>query len=204
PAIQKLNPSLKLPNQAIVSVHRSDGSGTTFIFTNYLSKESADWKSKVGSNTAVEWPGGIGAKGNEGVANNVAQTKGSIGFVEYAYSKQNKMTHTKLINKDGKAVEPTAAAFTAAASGADWLGTPGFGVILTDQPGAASWPIAAATFILMHKQPTDPAASAEALKFFKWAYSKGDKLAEELDYVPLPDKHVEEIEKVWGSDIKSK
>jgi phosphate transport system substrate-binding protein len=141
---------------------------------------------------------------NEGVANNVSQTKGSIGYVEYAYAKQNKMSHTKLVNKDGKAVEPTAAAFTAAAAAADWQGTPGFGVVLTDEPGAGSWPIAGATFILMHKQPQDAAASAEALKFFKWAYSKGDKMAEELDYVPMPDKVVDSIQKVWSSDIKTK
>jgi phosphate transport system substrate-binding protein len=204
PAIQKLNAAAKLPQQAIVVVHRSDGSGTSFLFTDYLSKVSADWKSKVGANTAVEWPVGIGAKGNEGVANNVSQTKGSIGYVEYAYAKQNKMSHTKLVNKDGKAVEPTAAAFTAAAAAADWQGTPGFGVVLTDEPGAGSWPIAGATFILMHKQPQDAAASAEALKFFKWAYSKGDKMAEELDYVPMPDKVVDSIQKVWSSDIKTK
>ena len=136
PAIQKLNPSVKLPAQPIVVVHRSDGSGTTFLFTDYLSKVSADWKSKVGANTAVEWPVGIGAKGNEGVANNVAQTKGSIGYVEYAYAKQNKLTNTKLINKDGKAVAPTAESFMAAAANANWEGTPGFGVVLTNEPGA--------------------------------------------------------------------
>jgi phosphate transport system substrate-binding protein len=202
PAIAKLNPNAKLPSQAIAVVHRSDGSGTTFIFTDYLSKVSADWKSKVGANTAVEWPGGIGAKGNEGVANNVAQTKGSIGYVEYAYAKQNKLTFTKLVNKDGKAVDPTAASFTAAAGSADWVGTPGFGVILTNEAGAGSWPIAGATFILMHKQPQDPAASAEALKFFAWAYTKGDKMAEDLDYVPMPDNVVTAIQKVWASEIK--
>jgi len=202
PAIAKLNPNAKLPSQAIAVVHRSDGSGTTFIFTDYLSKVSADWKTKVGANTAVEWPGGIGAKGNEGVANNVANTKGSIGYVEYAYAKQNKLTFTKLINKDGKAVDPTAASFTAAAASADWTGTPGFAVILTDEPGAGSWPIAGATFILMHKQPQDPAAATEALKFFAWAYTKGDKMAEDLDYVPMPDSVVNAIQKVWASEIK--
>jgi phosphate transport system substrate-binding protein len=202
PAIAKLNPSAKLPAQAIAVVHRSDGSGTTFIFTDYLSKVSADWKSKVGENTAVEWPVGIGAKGNEGVANNVAQTKGSIGYVEYAYAKQNKLTFTKLVNKGGKTVEPTAAAFMAAAANADWAGTPGFAVLLTDQPGDASWPIAGATFILVHKQPKDPAAAAEALKFFAWAYAKGDKMAEDLDYVPMPDGVVNAIQKVWVSEIK--
>jgi len=202
PAIAKLNPNVKLPSQPIVVVHRSDGSGTTFLFTDYLSKVSPDWKSKVGANTAVEWPTGIGAKGNEGVANNVAQTKGAIGYVEYAYAKQNKLTFTKLINKDGKAVDPTAASFTAAAASADWVGTPGFGVILTDEPGAASWPLAGATFILMHKQPQDPAAATEALKFFSWAYSKGDKMAEDLDYVPMPDSVVNAIQKVWATEVK--
>jgi phosphate transport system substrate-binding protein len=202
PAIQKLNPSVKLPSQAIAVVHRSDGSGTTFIFTDYLSKTSADWKSKVGANTAVEWPVGIGAKGNEGVANNVAQTKGSIGYVEYAFAKQNKLTTTKLVNKDGKAVAPTADAFQAAAASADWNGTPGFGVILTNEAGANSWPISGATFILIHKQPQDPAAASEALKFFAWAYAKGGKMAEDLDYVPLPAKVVAAIQKVWASEIK--
>jgi phosphate transport system substrate-binding protein len=202
PAIQKLNPNAKLPSQAIAIVHRSDGSGTTFIFTDYLAKVSADWKSKVGANTAVEWPGGIGAKGNEGVANNVAQTKGSIGYIEYAYAKQNKLTFTKVINKDGKPVEPTAESFTAAAANADWMGTPGFGVILTNEAGAGSWPIAGATFILMHKQPQDPAAASEALKFFAWAYAKGDKMAQDLDYVPMPDKVVAAIQKVWATEVK--
>jgi phosphate transport system substrate-binding protein len=202
PAIQKLNPSAKLPSQAIAVVHRSDGSGTTFIFTDYLSKTSGDWKSKVGANTAVEWPVGIGAKGNEGVANNVAQTKGAIGYVEYAYAKQNKLTFTKLVNKDGKTVAPTADAFQAAAANADWTGTPGFGVILTDEAGANSWPISGATFILIHKQPQDPVAAHEALKFFAWAYAKGGKMAEDLDYVPLPAKVVGAIQKAWASDIK--
>lgn len=202
PAIAKLNPNAKLPAQAIVVVHRSDGSGTTFLFTDYLSKVSADWKSKVGANTAVEWPGGLGAKGNEGVANNVAQTKGSIGYVEYAYAKQNKMTSLNMLNKDGKAVAPAAEAFKAAAANADWQGTPGFGVILTDQAGPVSWPIAGATFILMHKQPKDAAAAAEALKFFAWAYGKGGKMAEELDYVPMPEKVVGAIQKAWTEQIK--
>jgi phosphate transport system substrate-binding protein len=202
PAIAKLNASVKLPSQPIVVVHRSDGSGTTFIWTDYLSKVSAEWKSKVGANTAVEWPVGIGAKGNEGVANNVGQTKGSIGYVEYAYAKQNKLVNTKVINKDGKAVAPTAEAFMAAAANADWEGTPGFGVILTNEPGAGSWPVAGATFILMHKQPRDPAAAAEALKFFDWAYAKGDKMAEELDYVPMPDSVVGAIKKVWAKEVK--
>jgi phosphate transport system substrate-binding protein len=202
PAIAKLNPSAKLPAQAIVVVHRSDGSGTTFIWTDYLSKVSADWKSKVGANTAVEWPVGLGAKGNEGVANNVGQTKGSIGYVEYAYAKQNKLTFAKLVNKDGKAVAPTSESFQAAAASADWVGTPGFGVILTNEAGAGSWPVSGATFILIHKQPQDPAAAAEALKFFAWGYSKGAKMAEDLDYVPMPSAVVTAIQKVWAAEIK--
>jgi phosphate transport system substrate-binding protein len=202
PAIAKLNPSVKLPTQAIVVVHRSDGSGTTAIFTDYLAKVSADWKSKVGTNTSVEWPAGIGAKGNEGVANNVAQTKGAIGYVEYAYAKQNKLTHTKMMNKDGKAVEPTADSFTAAAANANWEGTPGFSIMLTNEAGAAAWPIAGATFILMHKVPQDAASSKEALKFFAWAYEKGDKMAVELDYVPMPEKVVAAVKKVWAGDVK--
>jgi phosphate transport system substrate-binding protein len=202
PAILKLNPSAKLPSQAIVVVHRSDGSGTTFIWTDYLSKVSADWKSKVGANTAVEWPVGIGAKGNEGVANNVQNTKGSIGYVEYAYAKQNKLTTVSMVNKEGKVVEPNSASFQAAAASAKWDKADGFYVILTQQPGAASWPIAGATFILIHKQPKDPAAASEALKFFAWAYAKGDKMAEELDYVPMPKNVAAEIEKVWATEIK--
>jgi phosphate transport system substrate-binding protein len=201
-AIKKLNPSAKLPSDAIAVVHRSDGSGTTFNFTYYLSDVSADWKSKVGSDASVEWPTGIGAKGNEGVANNVAQTKGSVGYVEYAYALQNKLTYTKMVNKDGKTVAPTSEAFQAAAAGADWASKPGFGVILANQPGADSWPMTAGTWILMYKQPKDPAASAEALKFFDWAYKNGDKMAEELDYIPMPDKVVAEVEKMWAADIK--
>jgi phosphate transport system substrate-binding protein len=201
-AIKKLNPTAKLPAQAIVVVHRSDGSGTTFVFTDYLSKVSADWKSKVGANTAVEWPTGLGAKGNEGVANNVAQTKGAIGYVEYAYAKQNKLTFSKLINQAGKTVAPTVESFTASAANANWEGTPGFGVILTNEPGDTSWPISSATFILIHKQPQDAAAATEALKFFAWAYAKGGPAAQELDYVPMPAKVVTAIQKVWAADIK--
>jgi phosphate transport system substrate-binding protein len=202
PAIKKLNPNAKLPSQAIAVVHRSDGSGTTFNFTYYLALVSPDWKSQVGSNTSVEWPIGIGAKGNEGVSNNVSQAKGSIGYVEYAYARQNKMTYTKMVNKDGKTVAPTAEAFQAAAANANWNSAPGFGLILANQPGTESWPMTAATFILMPKQPPDPVAAAEALKFFAWAYAKGDKMAEELDYVPMPKKVVEDIEKVWAREIK--
>jgi phosphate transport system substrate-binding protein len=198
PAIQRLNPNLKLPSTAIVVVHRSDGSGTTFIFTDYLSKVSPDWKSNVGTSTSIEWPVGIGAKGNEGVSNNVAQTKGAIGYVEYAYALQNKMTTVKMINKDGKAVEANSATFQAAAANADWANSDDYYVVLTNEPGADSWPIAGATFILMYKQPQDPASSAAALKFFDWAYTKGSKAAEELDYVPLPPEVIAQIEKTWA------
>jgi phosphate transport system substrate-binding protein len=203
PAIKKLNPKLSLPSTAISVVHRADGSGTTFNFTDYLSKVSADWKSKVGSGTAVEWPVGVGAKGNEGVSGNIGQTKDSIGYVEYAYAKQNKLTYTKLVNKAGKTVDPTMEAFKAAAANADWTHAPGYYLILTDQPGDKSWPIVASTFVLMHKEPADKAASAEAVKFFKFSFEKGTKMAEELDYIPMPDSVVKLIEKTWSADIKS-
>ena len=203
PAIKKLNPSLKLPSTAIAVVHRSDGSGTTFNFSDYLSKVDPDWKSKVGSGTTVEWPAGVGAKGNEGVSGNVGQTKNSIGYVEYAYAKQNKLTYTKLVNKAGKTVAPTMDAFKAAASNADWANAPGYYLILTDQPGDMSWPIVASTFVLMHKDPADKANSSEAIKFFKFAFAKGEKMAEELDYISMPDSVVKLIEKTWSSDIKS-
>jgi phosphate transport system substrate-binding protein len=203
PAIAKLNPKLKLPTDAITVVRRSDGSGTTFNFTDYLSKASAEWKSKVGSGTAVEWPAGVGAKGNEGVAGNISQTRNAIGYVEYAYAKQNKLTYTAMINSAGKTVQPTVAAFQAAASSADWAKAPGYYLILTNQPGEASWPITAATFILMHKDATDKAASQEAIKFFKWAFEKGGKMAEELDYIPMPEPVVKLIEKTWSAEIKS-
>jgi len=202
PAIKKLNPSAKLPSQAIAVVHRSDGSGTTFNFAYYLAQVSPDWKTKVGFNTSVEWPVGIGAKGNEGVSQNVGQTNGAIGYVEYAYALQNKMTYTKMINKDGKTVSPTSDAFQAAAANADWNSVPGYGVILANQPGASSWPMTAATFILIPHQPQDPAAATEALKFFAWAYAKGAKMAEELDYVPMPAKVVSSIEAMWSKEIK--
>jgi phosphate transport system substrate-binding protein len=202
PAIAKLNPNVKLPDQAIAVVHRSDGSGTTFNFTTYLSDVSADWKSKVGTSTAVQWPMGIGAKGNEGVANNVGNTKGSLGYVEYAYALQNKLTYTKMINKAGKTVAPTSEAFQAAAANADWNSVPGFGVILANQPGDQSWPMTAATWILVYKQPSDPAATAEALKFFAWAYKNGAKMAEALDYVPMPAKVVSDVEKNWTKEVK--
>jgi phosphate transport system substrate-binding protein len=202
PALKKLNPTAKLPSTAIALVHRSDGSGTTFVFTNYLSKVSADWKSKVGSNTSVEWPAGIGAKGNEGVANNVGNTKGSIGYVETAYAKQNHLTTTKMINKDGKVVVATPEAIMAAAAGADWANAPGFYMIITDSAGAASWPIAGATFILVPKQPKDIAATKEALQFFAWAYKNGGAMASSLDYIPMPDSVVKLIQAKWASEIK--
>ena len=197
-AIKKLNPSVKLPSADIVVVHRADGSGTSFNFTNYLSKVSADWKDKVGENQSPEWPTGVGSKGNEGVAGSVAQTKGSIGYVEYAYAKQNKLTYADMVNKDGKKVEPTIAAFQAAAANADWAKAPGYYVILTDQPGAASWPITASTFILVYKDPQDKAAAGEAVKFFKWGFEKGAKLAEELDYIPMPAPVVALVDKTMG------
>ena len=202
PAIQKLNPNVKLPNKAIAVVHRSDGSGTTFLFTDYLSKVSPPWKEKVGSDTAVQWPVGIGGKGNEGVANMATQTDGSIGYVEYAYAKQNKMPYAAMINKAGKRVEPKLETFQAAASNADWEGTPGYGVILTDEPGAESWPITGASFILMHQKPRDPQAAKAALNFFDWAYKHGDKMAEELDYVPMPKKVANLVRATWSKDIE--
>ncbi len=203
PAIKKLNPKLSLPSAAIAVVHRADGSGTTFNFTDYLSKVSSDWKAKIGSGTVVEWPVGVGAKGNEGVAANIGQTKNSIGYVEYAYAKQNKLTYTGLVNKAGKPVQPTNEAFQAAASNADWAHAPGYYLILTDQPGDKSWPIVASTFILMRKDATDKAASQEALKFFKFAFEKGGKMAEELDYIPMPASVIQLIEKTWSAEIKS-
>jgi phosphate transport system substrate-binding protein len=200
--IRRLNPNLKLPSQAITMVHRSDGSGTTFAFTDYLAKVSPDWRSKVGSITSVDWPTGIGAPGNEGVADTVAKTKGSIGYVEYAYATQRKLASATLTNRDGKSVVPSIRSFAAAASNANWQDAPGFRVNLTNAGGAATWPIAGATFILMHKRPSDPAAAAQALKFFDWAYTKGGRMAEELDYVPVPANVVSAVRKIWASEIK--
>jgi phosphate transport system substrate-binding protein len=201
-AIKKLNPGAKLPSQAIAVVHRSDGSGTTFNFTYYLSDVSDRWKNEVGTEKAVQWPVGIGAKGNEGVANNVAQTGGSIGYVEYAYAKQNKLTYTKMVNKAGKTVAPNAETFQAAAANADWGSKPGYGVILANQPGDTSWPMTAATWILVYKHPKDPAATAQALKFFAWSYAHGDNMALDLDYVPMPSNVVKDVEKTWAQEIK--
>ena len=197
PAIKKLNPSLNLPNVPITVVHRSDGSGTTFIFANYLSKVSTEWAKNVGAGTSVDWPVGIGAKGNEGVAGNVAQTAGSIGYVEYAYAIQSRLRYTRLKSHDGQVVSPSMASFKAAAAHADWDRADHFYMILTDQPGADAWPIENPTFILMRKQPSNVAASAEALKFFKWAFEKGDRMAESLFYIPLPDTVVRRIEAGW-------
>ena len=202
PAIVELNSNTTLPPQPILVAHRADSSGTTFILTDYLSKVSPEWKSNVGSNTSVKWPTGTRANGNEGVANSVKDTKGAIGYVEYAYARQSQLATVSMINKDGKTVEPSSAAFQTAAWNAKWDSADGFYVILTDEPGVASWPMTGATFILVHKLPNDPAAVGEALKFFAWAYAKGDKMAEDLDYVPLPKDLVMEIEKVWASEIK--
>ena len=199
PAIKKLNPSLNLPDQTIAVVHRSDGSGTTFVFATFLSRVSSDWKSNVGAATSVDWPTGIGAKGNEGVAGNVAQTSGAIGYVEYAYALQNHLKYAKMVNKDGKTVEPTLASFGAAAAHADWstAAQNNFYVILVDEPGADSWPITATTYIIMYKQPSDPAASAATLKFFKWAYANGGDMAKSLVYVPMPANAVQAIQASW-------
>ena len=201
-AIKKLNPNAKLPSAAIAVVHRSDGSGTSFNYTTYLSQVSPDWKSKVGAAASVEWPVGLGAKGNEGVANNVQQTKGSIGYVETAYAKQNKLTTVKMVNAAGKVVEANAASVQAAAANADWAKAPGFYLIITNQPGDGSWPISASTFILMPKKVKDGAAAAEALKFFAWAYKNGDGMAGDLDYVPMPAAVKELVQKTWPN-IKS-
>jgi phosphate transport system substrate-binding protein len=201
PAIKALNPSVALPATAIAVVHRSDGSGTTFIWTDYLSKVSPEWKDQVGESTAVQWPVGIGAKGNEGVAGTVGQTIGAIGYVEYAYAEQNKLAYVRMKNHDGKVVSPTAASFQAAADGAQWDTAQDYYVILTDAPGAGSWPIAGSTFILMHAKPSDPKAAAEALRFFAWGYSKGSEAAARLDYVPMPDQVVKGIEAMWHARI---
>ena len=203
PAIVALNKDLKLPAQAISVVHRSDGSGTTFIWTNYLSKVSSEWKSKVGEGTAVEWPSGVGGKGNEGVAATVQQLSGAIGYVEYAYALQNKLTHTQVQNRASEFVVAHATSFAAAAAGADWTHAPGFYLILTDQPAKGAWPITGSVFVLMHKKQDKPATAAEILKFFNWAYSdEGAKLAGTLDYVPLPTPVVQQIETSWKTQLK--
>jgi phosphate transport system substrate-binding protein len=202
PKIAALNKGVKLPDAAINVVHRSDGSGTTFIWTNYLSKVSPEWKTRVGEGTSVQWPVGTGGKGNEGVASFVKQIKGSIGYVEYAYALQNKMAYALVKNKDGEFVKPDAATFKAAAAHANWERAPGFYEILTDEPGKDSWPITGATFILMHKIQDKPAQAAEVLKFFDWAYANGDNMAMALDYVPMPDKVVKLVQNAWKTQIK--
>lgn len=202
PRIVKLNPGVKLPTLPVSIVHRSDGSGTTFIFTNYLSKASPTWKAKAGEGTSIKWPTGVGGKGNEGVAAYVQRIKGAIGYVEYAYALQNKMNTAQLKNRDGQFVAANEASFMAAAANAKWDKANGFYEILTDEPGKASWPISGATFILVHKQG-DAARTTEVLKFFDWAYSKGDKMALELDYIPLPDNVVKLIQTSWKENIKN-
>src|SRR3990172_6181895 len=202
PALVALNQDIKLPDETITVVHRSDGSGTTFIFTNYLSKASADWKAAVGEGTAGSWKAGTGGKGNEGVASYVQRIKGSIGYVEYAYALQNKMNPVQMKNRDGQFVEPGETSFKAAAANAQWDKAPGFYEILTDEPGKESWPISGATFILMHKMQEDAATAREVLKFFDWAYANGNKLAADLDYVPLPENVQNLIRKAWKNQIR--
>jgi phosphate transport system substrate-binding protein len=199
-ALKALNPTLALPDAAIAPVRRADGSGTSFIFTNYLSKVNADWKAKVGEGTAVNWPTGAGGKGNEGVAAFVGRLPNSIGYLEYAYVKQNKMTYALMQNAAGQFVAPEDSAFKAAAAGADWAKS--FHQILTNQPGAQSWPLTGATFILMHKVQEKPAEAAATLKFFDWAYKNGDKTADDLDYVPMPPAVKAQVEKLWAAEIK--
>jgi phosphate transport system substrate-binding protein len=204
PQIAAANPGMSLPDQAITVVHRSDGSGTTFIFTNYLSKVSPEWKEKVGNNVSVSWPAptDAGGKGNEGVASFVQRIKGAIGYVEYAYAKQNNMTYTQLQNHEGNFVSPEDKTFQSAAAGADWKHAAGFYEILTDEPGANSWPITGATFILMHKSQANPEQAKEVLKFFDWAYQNGDSMALELVYIPMPDTVVNLIQSAWKNQIK--
>jgi phosphate transport system substrate-binding protein len=196
PALKALNPTVALPDAAIAQVRRADGSGTTFLFTNYLSKVNAEWKSKVGEGTAVNWPVGAGGKGNEGVAAFVSRLPNSLGYVEYSYVKQNKLTYAIMQNAAGNFVKPEDDAFKAAAAGADWAKS--FYQVLTNQPGKQAWPITGATFILMHTKQDKPANASETLKFFSWAYKNGDKVAADLDYVPMPKAVIAAIEKSWG------
>ena len=200
--IADLNPALKLPDENITVVRRSDGSGTSFLFTDYLSKVSPEWKEKVGASTAVAWPEGVGGKGNEGVASYVQRIKGAIGYVEYAYAKKNKMAYTQLRNKDGNFVAPDDPQFQAAAANAQWKAAEGFYQVLTEQPGKDSWPITGASFILLYKAQDKPASGQEVLKFFDWALKNGQKMAEELDYVALPDPVVKMIGDSWKAQIK--
>ena len=201
PAIAKLNPGVALPDKAVATVHRSDGSGTNFIFTHYLSSVDPEFNSKVGESTSVEFPGGLGGKGNEGVAALTSRTDGAIGYVEYAYALQNKMNYTLLRNREGTFVSPTSASFQAAAANADWSKAPGFQLLLTDQPGKDSWPITGATFILMHQAQTKPDSGRAVLAFFDWAYHNGGKLAEDLAYVPMPAAVVGMVEQSWKTIV---
>lgn len=200
--ITALNPGVKLPDADITVVHRSDGSGTTFLWTDFLSKTNADFKATVGAGTAVKWPAGVGGKGNEGVAANVQRIKGSIGYVEYAYAKKNKMSHTQLKNRDGQFVQPDDDTFKAAAAGADWAKTPGMGVVLTNQPGKASWPITGASFIILHKSQASAERAKEVLKFFDWAYKNGGAMATELEYVAMPAPVVKLVQESWKANVK--
>ncbi len=202
PEIAALNPGVKLPADEITVVHRADGSGTSFLFTDYLSKTNPDFKTKIGSGTAVKWLVGVGGKGNEGVAANVQRIKGAIGYVEWAYAKKNKMSHTQLKNKEGVFLQPDDENFKAAAANAEWAKTPGFGVVLTDQAGKAAWPITGASYILMHKIQADPVKGKEVLKFFDWAYKNGGPAAAELDYVPMPANVVKLVEDSWKANLK--
>jgi len=197
PAIAKLNPSVKLPDTAITLVYRSDSSGTTFVFTDYLAQTSPAFKASPGSGKTVNWPAGVGGRGNAGVAATVSKVAGSIGYVEYAFAKQNKISYAAMVNRDGQVVRADDTTFAAAAERADWNSAPGFGANLNNQPGASAWPMTSATFILMHRTAADPARSAEALKFFRWALNNGQKLATELDYVPMPANVVKQIEASW-------
>ena len=202
PEIAALNPGVKLPAEDITVVHRADGSGTSFLFTDYLSKTNAEFKTKIGSGTAVKWVVGVGGKGNEGVAANVQRIKGAIGYVEWAYAKKNKMSHTQLKNKDGVFLQPDDDNFKAAAAGAEWTKTPGFAVVLTDQAGKSSWPITGVTYALLHKSQTDAAKGKEVLKFFDWAYKNGGAAATELDYVPMPAAVTKLVEDAWKANLK--
>ena len=200
--ITALNPGAKLTDSDITVVHRSDGSGTTFLWTDFLSKTNADFKEGVGAGTAVKWPAGVGGKGNEGVAANVQRIKGSIGYVEYAYAKKNKMSHTQLKNRDGQFVQPDDETFKAAAAGADWAKTPGMGVILTNQAGKSSWPITGASFILLHKSQASAERAKEVLKFFDWSYKNGGAMAADLDYVAMPAPVVKLVQDAWKANVK--
>ncbi len=202
PAVAALNKGINLPDENITVVHRSDGSGTTFIWVNYLSKVSPEWKTKVGEGTSVSWPAGVGGKGNEGVASYVQRIKGSIGYVEYAYALQNKMAYGQVKNKDGQFIKPDDTTFKAAAAHANWEKAPGFYEILTDEPGKDSWPITGATFILMHKVQNKPDNAQEVLKFFDWAYTNGGKMAADLDYVPMPDGVTKLVRNAWKTQMK--